>query len=673
MLAHLPRTGPGRYHFAEPTARNVLARRWQSRLAIESGSPGMQVMTACVAGVVALRRRQAGFQRMARTCLGPTAAWDTTGGPAVQQLSGGGGGGPDVVPGHVNRVIWMCWTGNNPIPPHLQLCVKTIQRNSNLPVVIITPSNLLQYVPNPHPAYSYLHLQHRADYLRCRLLHQYGGIYLDMDTIVLRDLSGLFDLLHSYDAVGYDGSQWGELIGISDMGPFRPFSDITSQWYNTIQGKLDQALGQLQQQNVYPFYWQEILRDIFVPISVAYRDRVTAALQAYNPEKEELWSVGSAQDLLGAQLAQKHLLILNNSKYGSELVSLTEEQLLNGPAVLSQIWRQALGLTQNDEPAAVRTHEPPLHEQGMQQGRTANAASGLPLTVGVGTCQVHTECQVPPDMMETFKQIGAPGHFLISVQDQLDWAFKAGCRLVDTAQRYGNEDGVGKAVRKAIEEGTIRRDELFITTKIEVKNMGYETTLRSFEESRIALQLDQVDLLLLHFPPAPELRQETWAAMEQLVKEGKVKHIGVANHSERHIEDLMAYAQIPPAVNQIEIHPYHAQFQLANFCIQRGIAVMGYSPLGGRGAAGKDTGVTDDLLSDPTILEVARAYGKTPAQVILRWALQRGITPIPKAASPERLSENLSALLFELADADMDKISGLDRGQFVVCDVQRLA
>lgn len=672
MLAHLPRTGPGRCHLAEPAARNVLVRRWRSNMATQSGAPAMQVMTACVAGTVALRRRQAGFHRVTRTCLGPTPAWDSTGGPAVQQLLGDSAGGLHVELGQVNRVIWMCWTGNNPIPPHLQLCVKTVQRNSNLPVVIVTPSNLLQYVPNPHPAYSYLHLQHRADYLRCCLLHQYGGIYLDMDTIVLRDLSSLFDLLDSYDAVGYDGSQWGELIGISDMGPFRPFSDITSKWYNTIQGKLDQAFGQLQQQQVYSFYWQEILRDIFVPISVAHRDRVTAALQAHNPEKEELWSVGSAQELLGSQLAQNHLLILNNSKYGRELVSLTEEQLLNGPAVLSQIWRQALGLTSHDELTAVHNHELLSHEQDMPQGHVADTDSGLPLTIGVGTCQVHTECQVPPDMMETFKQIGAPKHFLISVQDQLDWAFKAGCRLVDTAQRYGNEDGVGKAVHKAIAEGVVRRDELFITTKIEAKNMGYESTLKSFEESLMALQVDQVDLLLLHFPPPPELRRETWAAMEQLVQEGKVKHIGVANHSERHLEDLLAYAQIPPAVNQIEIHPYHAQFQLASFCVQRGIAVMGYSPLGGRGAAGQDTGVTDALLSDPIIAEVARAYGKTPAQVILRWAVQRGITPIPKAASLERLSENMGALLFEIASDDMDKISGLDRGQFVVCDVSRL-
>merc|ERR1719433_1699915 len=121
--------------------------------------------------------------------LGPTPAWDSTGGPAVQEqrpLRDEEAAPRVVEPGRVNRVVWMCWTGHNPIPSHLRLCLKTIERNSGLPVILVTPSNLLQYVPDPHPAYGLLHLQHRADSLRCCLLHRYGGIYLDMDTICLR-------------------------------------------------------------------------------------------------------------------------------------------------------------------------------------------------------------------------------------------------------------------------------------------------------------------------------------------------------------------------------------------------------------------------------------------------------------------------------------------------------
>jgi len=303
---------------------------------------------------------------------------------------------------------------------------------------------------------------------------------------------------------------------------------------------------------------------------------------------------------------------------------------------------------------------------------TVHVGARLPLTVGVGTCQVHTQCQVPPDMMETFKQIGAPAHFMISVGEQLDWALRAGCRLIDTAQRYGNEDGVGAAVVQAIEAGVVSRGEVFVVTKIEPKNFGFAKTVQSFDESLRKMGLESVDLLLLHFPPPKELRQETWMAMEQLYNEGKASSIGVANHSCTHLEELLAFATVPPAVNQIEVHPYHAQFGLVEWCQGQNMSVMGYSPLGGKGAAGQDTGVTDALLADRTITMIARSVGRTPVQVILRWTLQRGVTPIPKAASPERLAENMAALDFELSEADMDALNGLDRGQWVVCDVAQL-
>lgn len=253
-------------------------------------------------------------------------------------------------PGEQQRVVWVCWTGHNPMPSHLQLCVRTIERNSGLPVILVTPENVTEFVPEPHPIYEHLHLQHRADYLRCCLLHMYGGIYLDADTICLRSLAGLFDQLQRYDAVGYDGSEWGELIGISDMGPFRPMTELTQLWFNALHGKLHEGLPEARLGQRYPFYWQEILRDIFVPVSLMHRERVSQGLQAFNPEQEALWSTEPAEKVLqgspgeAAPLQRCHIFILNNAKYGRELGRLTEDQILGGPAVLSQVLRSALGV-----------------------------------------------------------------------------------------------------------------------------------------------------------------------------------------------------------------------------------------------------------------------------------------------------------------------------------------
>mmetsp|Transcript_114073 Transcript_114073/g.254581 ORF Transcript_114073/g.254581 Transcript_114073/m.254581 type:complete len:169 (+) Transcript_114073:2-508(+) len=165
-----------------------------------------------------------------------------------------------------------------------------------------------------------------------------------MDTICLQDLTGLFDLLETYDAVGYDGSQWNELIGISDMGPFRPSTELTTLWFNALHGKLEQRMADARMQQTDLFYWQEILRDIFVPVSMIHHQRISKGLLAHNPEKETLWSTGACRELLGAAFTRSHILILNNAKYGDELVNLSEEQILGGPAVLSQLLRHALGL-----------------------------------------------------------------------------------------------------------------------------------------------------------------------------------------------------------------------------------------------------------------------------------------------------------------------------------------
>jgi len=274
--------------------------------------------------------------------LGPRPVWDDEGAEAFNHSE-------QAPPlrlkrGRLHEVIWMCWTGRNAMPAHLQLCLRTIRRNSGLPVVLVTPDNLLEYVPDPHPAYPFLHLAHRADYLRCYLLHNYGGIYLDCDTICLQSLAPLFDELKTCDAVGYDGEQWGEYIGISDMGPFRPESDLTGLWFGALHGKLQLRLDDITKHQTDVFHWTEILRDIFLPVSLMYKQKISKALQAINPEQAVLWSTEPYSDVMRSSLDKYHVLILNNAKYGHELQSLSEEDILEGPAVLSQILRRCLGM-----------------------------------------------------------------------------------------------------------------------------------------------------------------------------------------------------------------------------------------------------------------------------------------------------------------------------------------
>ncbi|CAE7215600.1 unnamed protein product [Symbiodinium microadriaticum] len=320
LSARVARAAGSEHHFS---ARH--SKRWYS--------------VAGVFAAAAARGRCAHMRTV--TSVGPKPVWDSTGGPAIH----GVGGRPRLEKGKLHRVIWMCWTGNNPMPAHLRLCMETVRRNAGLPVVLITPQNVTEYVPDPHPAYPYLHLAHRADYLRCYLLHNYGGLYLDVDTICLRSLAGLYELVESnqFDAVGYDGSEWGELIGVSDMGPFRPNSELTQLWFNALHGRLEEKLPEVMGQKTDVFYWQEILRDVFVPVSLVHSQRISKALLAHNPEKETLWAVRPFQEALGKELGS-HILILNNAKYGDELGQLSEDEILGGPAVLSQLLRHSLGL-----------------------------------------------------------------------------------------------------------------------------------------------------------------------------------------------------------------------------------------------------------------------------------------------------------------------------------------
>jgi diketogulonate reductase-like aldo/keto reductase len=245
-------------------------------------------------------------------------------------------------------------------------------------------------------------------------------------------------------------------------------------------------------------------------------------------------------------------------------------------------------------------------------------------------------------------------------------ALGEGYRRFDTAAMYRNEVGVGRAIGGAIGDaneanlGTggsgesvhaLTREDVFVTTKVWNDDHGYDSTLRAFDSSMANLGLDYVDLYLIHWPCAGRgLFVETYKAMETLYREGKVRAIGVSNFQPGHLEELMQKAEVVPAVNQIELHPWLQQARLRTLHEQLGIRTEAWSPLG-RG----------QVLADPAIADLAHKYGRTPAQIILRWHLQLGNLVIPKASSAGRIKENFAVFDFELEAADVDGMAALER------------
>jgi 2,5-diketo-D-gluconate reductase A len=228
-------------------------------------------------------------------------------------------------------------------------------------------------------------------------------------------------------------------------------------------------------------------------------------------------------------------------------------------------------------------------------------------------------------------------------------ALEIGYRSIDTAAMYGNEEGVGEAMR---DSGLPRRD-VFVTSKLWNDAHGKEDALRAFEDSRRRLGLDYIDLYLIHWPrPRQDLYVETWQALETLYREGVARAIGVSNFHIPHLRRLLDESGVVPAVNQVELHPYLVQTELRRFHAEHGIQTEAWSPL----ARGRD------LLTDPVITGLAEKYGKTPAQIVIRWHLQIGNVVIPKSVTRERIAENLDVFDFELADDDVDGITELDRG-----------
>jgi diketogulonate reductase-like aldo/keto reductase len=236
-------------------------------------------------------------------------------------------------------------------------------------------------------------------------------------------------------------------------------------------------------------------------------------------------------------------------------------------------------------------------------------------------------------------------------------AIRTGYRLIDTAAAYGNEREVGEGLRRA----NVARSEIFIETKVWISDYGYDAALHAFDKSARKLGVDQIDLLLLHqaLPSKFDLTLGAYRALEKLLADGRVRAIGVSNFMPEHLERLLGKASVVPAVNQIEVHPYFQQKTLQQMHAQHGIVTQAWSPIGGiTSYRGHDKRSFDD----PTLLDIARQYGKSAAQVMLRWLLQEGRSAIPKSVKPERIAENFDVFDFELTREQIAAIDALDTG-----------
>jgi diketogulonate reductase-like aldo/keto reductase len=244
-------------------------------------------------------------------------------------------------------------------------------------------------------------------------------------------------------------------------------------------------------------------------------------------------------------------------------------------------------------------------------------------------------------------------------RDAVTAALKAGYRHIDTAAAYGNERQVGEAVRSS----GVDRSEVFLETKIWISDYGYDQTLHGFDKSARKLGVDQIDLLILHqaMPSQFELTLQAYRGLQTLLGEGKVRAIGVSNFMVDHLTTLLDKATVVPAVNQIEVHPYFQQRDVQALGAEHHILTQAWSPIGG--ITFYRDGQHTSTLQDPVIGDIAQAHNKTPAQVMLRWHLQRGRSVIPKSTKPQRIAENLDVFDFHLSTEELAAIDALDTGQ----------
>lgn len=237
-------------------------------------------------------------------------------------------------------------------------------------------------------------------------------------------------------------------------------------------------------------------------------------------------------------------------------------------------------------------------------------------------------------------------------------AIEAGYRHIDTAFRYGNERGVGRGIR----DSGIPREQIFVTTKLDGEHQGNDRALAGLDESLRRLGLEYVDLLFIHWPlPQRDEYVSTWKTFERLVAAGKVRSIGVSNFKPAHIERLLAEATIRPAVNQIQLNPRISRPEQRAYNSAQGIVTVSWGPLG----------PGTDLLADPTLKAIAAKYGKTTAQVVLRWHIELGLVAIPKSANPTRIAQNIDIFDFSLSEDEVRAISALDTGEHAGVDSDR--
>ena len=238
-------------------------------------------------------------------------------------------------------------------------------------------------------------------------------------------------------------------------------------------------------------------------------------------------------------------------------------------------------------------------------------------------------------------------------------ALEVGYRHLDTARIYGNEEGVGRAIAAS----GIPREQLYVTTKLWNDDQGTQSALDAFDASLDRLGLEYVDLYLIHWPvPSKDRYVESWRALEQIRQSGRARSIGVSNFLAPHLQRLIDETGVVPAIDQIELHPAHQQPETAAFAAEHGIAIESWGPLG----QGKYP-----LLERPEVTDAAAAHGKTPAQVVIRWHLQRGTVVFPKSSRRERMAENFDVFDFELSDGEMQRITGLERAGRVGPDPAR--
>ncbi|MBN8237153.1 aldo/keto reductase [Halobacillus kuroshimensis] len=235
-----------------------------------------------------------------------------------------------------------------------------------------------------------------------------------------------------------------------------------------------------------------------------------------------------------------------------------------------------------------------------------------------------------------------------ALEEAVVTAIKEGYRSIDTAAIYGNERSVGNGIKKAVDQGLVKRGDLFVTSKVWNDGLDYEGTINAYEESLEKLGLDYLDLYLIHWPGNKKYEQP-WKAMESLYKEGRVKSIGVSNFQVHHLDDLLSYAEVKPVINQVEFHPKLTQQEVREYGKKHDIQVEAWSPL-----------MNADLLDHPVIQQLAQRHDKSPAQIILRWDIQHDVVTIPKSMTPSRIRDNISIYDFELDTEEMKQLDGLN-------------